>query len=91
MKTTKWRTESEYADGTGRPYYQCQCPQIPEGKVRPEFLYGLCYMPSTNSLWFWDEMAHGSTTTRMTCVSWEQAELVKGMLTKGKSHWMEPA
>lgn len=89
MMKTKWRTENEYLDGTGRLYYQCQCPQVFGSSVSPEFLYALCYMPDTNKIWFWDEMRSDSVTTLMTCTSWEQAELVKVMLTSGKSNWMK--
>lgn len=85
---TKWRDEKEYIDGTGFTYYQCQCPQ--GDGCRPDHLYELCYSPTENKLWFWDETYHGSSTIRMVCTSWEEAEFIKKMLTKGKSHWMEP-
>lgn len=88
---TKWKSEHEFADGTGDLYYRCQCPQISADKVRPDALYTLFYMPTTHKLWFWDATKDASVTTRMTCESWEQAELVKSMLTSGESHWMEPA
>ena len=85
--STKWRDEKENTDLTGFTYFQCQCPQ--GHGPRLEHLYGLCYSPTQNALWFWDEMFHESETTRMKCESWEAAELVKKMLTIGKSHWME--
>ena len=87
---TKWRSESENRDGSGEPYYQCQCPQAGTGSVRLDHLYGLCYFPAQNKLWFWDEIDPDSETVRMQCHTWEQAEQVKRMLTMGKSHWMEP-
>ena len=92
MNKTKWEAKSEYVDGTGDLYYQCQCPQMREGSSSwLDRLYGLCYFPTENKLWFWDECNPDGETIRMNCTSWEQAEATKQMLTKGKSHWMEPA
>lgn len=88
---TKWEAKSEYEDGTGKAYFQCQCPQTYAGDVFPEFLYTLCYMPAMNKMWFWSEESYDSESVRMVCKSWEQAEEVKAMLTMGKSHWMEEA
>lgn len=88
---TKWRVQSEYADGTGDAYYECECPQTKDGEVFPTYLYSLCYMPSRQKLWFWDGLIEAAETTRMRCTSWEQAETIKAMLTMGESHWMEPA
>lgn len=89
MMKTKWNEHPENSDGTGYRYYQCQCPQ--HGESGLEHLYGLCYAPETHRLWFWDEMQHDAESTRMACTSWQEAEMIKAMLTMGKSHWMELA
>lgn len=83
---TKWTEQTENRDGTGYKYYQCQCPQHGENGL--DHLYGLCYAPKTNRLWFWDEMRNEFNSTRMVCTSWLDAENIKAMLTIGKSHWM---
>ena len=86
---TKWEEFPENEDGSGEKYYQCQCPQPnPNGNGRMACLYKLCYMPSENKLWFWDELKDGSSV-KMVCTTWEDAETVKAMLTTGKSHWMK--
>lgn len=85
---TKWATCTEYADGTGRLYYECVCPQ-PDDDGNLDKLYNLCYFPSEKRLWFWDKIMSDSVTIRMTANSWEDAEKVKSLLTRMKSHWME--
>lgn len=80
---TKWDKHTQ----SGYIYYQCQCPQF-EGSTL-ERLFGLCYAPQDNKLWFWLYTGIGSDTIRMTCKTWADAELIKSMLTTGKSHWMD--
>jgi len=87
---TKWRAEKENRDGTGFTYYQCQCPQVRNTGPLLDHLYGLCYAPSLNRIWFWDEKDEDSESIKLTCDSWDEAEMLKKMLTTGKSHWMEP-
>lgn len=91
---TKWKEESQYADGTGYKIYYCQCPQY-KNKHELNNLYRLYYSPTTNRVWFFDEQNRDPDSTRMTCSSWEHAELIKKMLTMTDgarpSHWMQPA
>jgi hypothetical protein len=85
---TKWEEQIENVDGSGFKCYLCQCPQISDKAVYPDNLFTLCYAPTENKLWFFDAN-ESSETIRMACCSWDDAELIKRMLTKGKSHWME--
>ncbi len=82
---SKWEIRTEYADNTGRYYWQSKIAVPVLDNPYGINLWWIGFFPDEKKLWFWNDSKNEESVT-LFCDSWDDANVIHRMIENKKKH-----